>query len=223
MFSILERYCEDAMGDNLPYMVSPGTIPKILGKIAEARRPDRFTQDFLEVKLGFPGGSARPIIPLLKRIGFLSSDGTPTKLYDSFRNAGSAGAAMAEGMKIGYKEIFDRNEYAYDMPREKLQALVVEMTGLEKDNRVAQSIVATFWALKEFANFEVRSDAESVPLRADVGVTNDRPAPLPKPPVDDGSRQMELRVGYTINLNLPETTDPDVFNAIFRALKENLL
>ena len=211
------------MGDNLPYMVSPGLIPKILGKIAEARRPDRFTQDFLEVKLGFSGGSARPIIALLKRIGFLSSDGTPTKLYDSFRNAGSAGAAMAEGIKIGYKDIFDRSEYAYEMSREKLHALVVEMTGLEKENRVAQAIVATFCALKEFANFEAKGDADTVPEKVEAGSTHDRPPPLPRQPADDGSRQMELRVGYTINLNLPETTDPDVFNAIFRALKENLL
>jgi hypothetical protein len=28
---------------------------------------------------------------------------------------------------------------------------------------------------------------------------------------------------YTINLNLPETTDVEVFNAIFRSLKEHLL
>lgn len=209
------------MADNLPYMVSPGLIPKILGKIAEARRPERFTQDFLEVKLGFPGGSARPVIPLLKRIGFLSSDGTPTKLYDSFRNASSAGAAMAEGMKIGYKDIFDRSEYAYEMSREKLHALVVEMTGLEKDNRVVQATVATFWALKEFANFEAKSEIDAVPLKPDAVAINE--ATSPRHPIPDHSKQMELRVGYTINLNLPETTNPDVFNAIFRALKENLL
>ena len=34
---------------------------------------------------------------------------------------------------------------------------------------------------------------------------------------------VELKVGYTINLNLPETNDPEVFNAIFKALRENLL
>jgi hypothetical protein len=209
------------MADNLPYMVSPGLIPKILGKIAEARRPDRFTQDFLEVKLGFSGGSARPIIPLLKRIGFLSSDGTPTKLYDSFRNPSTSGAAMAEGLKIGYKDIFDRSEYAYEMAREKLHALIVEMTGLEKDNRVVQATVATFWALKEFANFEDKTVWETVPLRPEVAPVNDRPAN--KNYSQEDTKSVDLRVGYTINLNLPETTNPDVFNAIFRALKENLL
>jgi hypothetical protein len=32
-----------------------------------------------------------------------------------------------------------------------------------------------------------------------------------------------LGLSYTINLNLPATTDIDVFNAIFKSLRENLL
>lgn len=32
-----------------------------------------------------------------------------------------------------------------------------------------------------------------------------------------------LNLGYTINLNLPATSDPAVFNAIFKSLKEHLL
>ena len=79
----------------LPYMVASGLVTKILHKIIEARRPERFTQDFLETKLGFSGGSAMAMIPLLKRIGFLNSDGTPTALYDQFRNTDTQGAAMA--------------------------------------------------------------------------------------------------------------------------------
>jgi hypothetical protein len=36
------------------------------------------------------GGSARPVIPYLKRTGFLGADGTPTPLYKSFRNQAEA-------------------------------------------------------------------------------------------------------------------------------------
>jgi len=32
-----------------------------------------------------------------------------------------------------------------------------------------------------------------------------------------------MNLSYTINLNLPETKDPEVFDAIFSALKEKLL
>jgi hypothetical protein len=38
-----------------------------------------------------------------------------------------------------------------------------------------------------------------------------------------GQLSVGLNLGYTINLNLPATSDPAVFNAIFRALKEHLL
>lgn len=63
-----------------PFMNAYGLVPKILDKIIEAQQPERFTQDFLSTKLGFSGGSARAMIPLLKRVGFLSSDGVPTQL-----------------------------------------------------------------------------------------------------------------------------------------------
>ena len=212
------------MAAKLPYMVSPGSIPKILEKIQNARRPDRFTQDFLETKLGHSGGSARPIIPLLKRMGFLGSDGVPTSLYDQFRNTETQGFAVAEGMRNAYSELFDRNEYVYEMSREKLTGQVIEVTGGAKEDRSIQAIVGTFLALKDLADFE--------------GQAPESPTPEPKPAAPSSAQipttthatqamgktdNVELRVGYTINLNLPETNDPEVFNAIFKALRDNLL
>jgi hypothetical protein len=82
-----------------PFMNAYGLITKILEKITEAQQPDRFTQDYLTTKLGFSGGSARPVIPLLKRLGFLSSDGTPTQLYSKFRNPETRGIAMAQALR----------------------------------------------------------------------------------------------------------------------------
>jgi hypothetical protein len=34
---------------------------------------------------------------------------------------------------------------------------------------------------------------------------------------------MGMNLSYTINLNLPATSDISVFNAIFKSLKENML
>src|SRR4030042_7086605 len=99
------------MATKLPYVALPGIIVKILNKAKEAKTPDRFTDDFLETKLGFKGGNARQFIPLSKKLGLLKSDGTPTDLYKKFRNEGTSGAAMAEALKIGYHNIFERNEY----------------------------------------------------------------------------------------------------------------
>jgi hypothetical protein len=81
-------------------------------------------------------------------------------------------------------------------------------------------IVATFWTLKQGADFEAKAAGSTVvPIPAS---TEENPPP-PPPPARDGSEDIQLRVGYTINLNLPETTNPEVFNAIFKSLKEHLL
>ena len=211
------------MPAKLPYMFSVGLISKILEKIQQARRPDRFTQDFLETKLGHSGGSARPIIPLLKRIGFLGSDGAPTSLYDQFRNAETQGAAVAQGIKTGFSELFDRNEYAYDMSQEKLTSLVVEVTGGTRKERKTRAIVGTFLALKELADFEGGSDVQELEQPTPVHPEAISPPPGPGSVTDNGDGSVDLRVSYTINLNLPETADPNVFNAIFAALRDNLL
>ena len=212
------------MASTLPYLLSTGLISKILDKIQQARRPERFTQDFLETKLGHSGGSSRPIIPLLKRMGFLGSDGVPTPLYDQFRNMETQGYAIAKGMKNAFSELFDRNEYVYELQRDKLTGLVVEITGDTKDSRTTVGIIGTFLALNELANFD--DEGPQIPP-PDPASEDPASAVLP---IDTKSKPgtakrdtVELKVGYTVNLNLPETTDPEVFNAIFKALKENLL
>ena len=73
-----------------PFMNSTGLIATLFGKIAEAQRPDRFTHDYMANVLGYSSGSARPFIGLLKRLGFLQADGTPTQLYTRFRTHRSA-------------------------------------------------------------------------------------------------------------------------------------
>jgi hypothetical protein len=66
------------MADYPPFMNAYGNVPEILDTIKEAKTPDRFITDFLGTNLGFTGGSARPFIPLAKRLGQLGGDGTPT-------------------------------------------------------------------------------------------------------------------------------------------------
>ena len=61
---------------------------------------------------------------------------------------------------------------------------------------------------------EKQSQRSNAPLLTEVGARVARA---------DAENNVDFKVSYTINLNLPETTDPDVFNAIFRSLREHLL
>src|SRR4051812_14244302 len=100
------------MAESLPYVTASGNVTRVLEKIQPAATPDRFTQDFLATKLGMSGGSAKPVIPFLKRIGFLGTDGVPTDRYKRFRANATRGAATAEGLRHGYRVLYDMNEYA---------------------------------------------------------------------------------------------------------------
>jgi hypothetical protein len=206
-----------------PFMNSVGLIGKIFSRIQEAKEPDdRYTQNFQEAVLGYGSGQAKNFIPFLKRMGFLEPDGRPTSLYRKFRNPDTAGTAMAAAMRIGFKDIFDRNEYAYKLGDEKLKNLIVEMTGKDKNSTSVQKIAASFKACKSLADFEgADADGEG----EIVETPPEGPAPQPQvpfvPPMSDADVKMSF--GYTINLNLPNTDDPKVFNAIFASLKETLL
>lgn len=208
-----------------PFMVSTGLVPKIFARIQEAKEPeDRYTQNFQETVLGYGSGAAKTFIPFLKRMGFLEPDGRPTTLYRQFRNPDTAGAAMASAMKIGFKEIFDRNEYAQDLSDEKLKNLLVEMTGKDKNSSTVQKIGATFKSCRALANFNYHvSDVEYSEESDDSDYIRPSSIDLPTLKSHGASAPVGMSFGYHIHLNLPNTDDPKVFNAIFSALKETLL
>ena len=131
---------------------------------------------------------------------------------------------MSAGIREAYSELYDRNEYAHEMSKEKLVGLVTEITGASKDDRVTQAIVSSFEALKEFADFDaVEGDEAQDEQVGNNDGSNGRQVPAHTGAGQNTVDDVRFAIGYTINLNLPESTDPEVFNAIFKALKNNLL
>ncbi len=204
------------MAGKLPYVAYPSGMINVLNKIKQATTPERFTQDFIETKLGFKGGNYRQFIPLAKKLGLLNSDGTPTDLYKKFRNNKTSKAAMAAAIRKGYSEAFERNEYTNELSKEDFKGLVVEITGHKSNDKKVQLICQVFEGLKTLADFESKSLSQ-----ADDDLEKTK---LDKPVKKDvEEKDFDLNLSYTINLVLPKTDDPSVFNAIFRSLRENLL
>ena len=203
--------------DNPPYMNAYGNIEKALNKIVEAPTPPRFTQDFLGTTLAMKGGSATPIIPFLKRLGFLGGDGVPTEIYKRFRNESHRGVAAAEALKEGYKKLYAINEFVHDANDKDLSGVVIQATGLDAKSQTVKSIVASFNAVKKFADFTPQAA-----IKPNDGEDNGH-----TPENISADQQIvlgsKLGLSYTINLNLPPTSDIKVFDAIFKSLKENLL
>jgi len=202
-----------------PYVNATGILLQVFKKIKDAPPPPRFTQDFLTTKLGFKKGSANAVIPFFKRIGFLGSDGVPTELYKQFRNDSKASSALAEGIRFGYSDLYSRNEYFHNLEKEELTGLIIEATGTAKNSSTIKSILRTLDVLRQFTDFE----AGKAKVTKDEKPISKSIQPESKLPIQKQEIQSKLNLSYTINLNLPETSDITVFDAIFKSLKENLL
>jgi hypothetical protein len=202
---------------SLPYLASPGSIKTALERIRSAATPERVTVDFITTKLQIKGGTGFAILPYLKKIGFVATTGQPTDLYKQFRNRATAGAAVAEAIKIGYKELQQVNEYFYELDDKKLLDLIIQVTGADAKSPVAKMTLSTLKSLKSFADFDVAKAAASPAISKEVSPHVEH--------IESHARtdRLGLNLSYTINLNLPATSDQAVFNAIFRSLKEHLL
>jgi hypothetical protein len=200
-----------------PYVNGHGGIPRLFLKIKEAAVPPKFTQDFLGTVLDLKSSSYRAMIPLLKRLGFIDSANVPTQAYKDFREDSFSGTVMAERLRESYKGLFGASEYVYKLDKKALQAKLKSLLGAAEDDANIKYVAGTFLELSKLAKW-------------------DGSAPKPKtPPSEQQEEQIgrdtgrepatktRLNLSYTINLNLPATTEIEVFNVIFKSLRENLL
>lgn len=202
----------------LPYTPSPGVLKRVLDKIPTSEKPSIFTTDFLGTVMGTTGGAARPIIPILKATGLLSQTGAPTELYAQFQTEAGRSAAALKASRNGFGEIFRRNQYAHKAEDADLVDVIVAITGLPKKEAIVRYILATFQAFQEYAK-QAREDSGN-DEQGDAGAPNDG-TPPPADQFSGGNGRLQL--AYNINVVLPETTNVEVYNAIFRSLKANML
>jgi len=207
----------------LPYITSPGNIERALTAIQSAATPPSVSQDFVKTILKIPGGSGNQVTSFLRKIGFVSTDGSPSELYRQFRNTGTRGAAAATALRTGYGPLYVRNEYMHQLQDEKLRGLIVEETGHANDSNVVPLVLASIKAIKKFADW-----SQTAPTDEPAKKSSLVRSALAADGLSDGDSRKKLdglglNLAYTINLNLPASPDVAVFNAIFKSLRENLL
>jgi hypothetical protein len=205
------------------YVVVPSSLTKFLETARTAGVPQRVTFEFLKT-LGLKSSNDRSIIGVLKAIGFLDQNGTPTDTYKRFRDPATGPRVLAEALKAAYSDLFMANTKANELPAEKLRGIIATKT--DKGERVVKEIAATFKALAKAADFsEPREEEKPSMTRADSkrpGALEalDQEEHLPEKPQGPQHRP---QFHYNIQIHLPTTTDITVYNAIFKALRENLL
>jgi hypothetical protein len=194
---------------NLTYATAPGPFAKALDAIISAERPDKFSGDFVETILKIPGGSGRQVPPILKRIGFLDAAGSPTERYSRFKSDSGRSRAALEGLKQGFSEMFRRKEYSHRLTEAQIKDLIIEITGLKKNDNIVSMIASTFQSLSRYCKDDDKDNLDSKP-KIEIS--------------DNSSKAISFSpaLQYHINIQLPETSDVRVYNAIFKSIRENL-
>lgn len=208
---------------NLPYAQQAGTLENMLEKIKTASVPEKFSQDFVSTKLSMKGGNARSTIPFIKKMGFALSDGTPTQRYTEFRNPDKSKYAIADAMREVYSVLFEMNEYVYELDNTGLKRLIVEATGAEANSTPVKKTLATFNSLNKIADFAPQISPANEDLQNQSEFETSIPLHIQNTQPATTNSSEGINLSYTINLNLPATTDIEVFNAIFKSLKQHLL
>lgn len=197
---------------NFSYTFTPSRFKDMLQAMIGAERPPTFNRDFIETVLNIKGGTVSGFPPLLKRLGFLAADNSPTELYGQFQGDSSRPAAALAGLRNGFGELFKRNAHVHRADDAKIKDYLVQITGRKKDDQVVNAILGTFNAVRSFIG-----EGEIV----DEGGQEAQDRPIPDAIAHD--MKPNLGLSYHINIVLPETKDVAVFNAIFQSLKQNLL
>ncbi len=206
------------MPDYPPYVNAYNSIPKLFSRIKTAAVPPKVTQDFLESVLELRSSSHRALIPLLKKLGFIDQGNVPTQAYKDFREDSLSGNVMAQRIREAYPSIFAANEYAHKLNKTELQNKLRSITGAAEDDQYVPAVASTFIELSKLASWDGaglrRHDVRSQAVNGE----KDKPDTGNKPESVGG-----FGLSYTINLNLPATTEIEVFNAIFKSLRDNML
>jgi len=190
-----------------------GQLGEVFKAIQQGQAPGHFTRQHLK-DLGFTSSNFRAVIPLLKELGFLSSDGQPTKRYHDYRDASQSKRVMGQALREAYGDVFVLRSRPTASDR-----AVVEGKFKSTHNttdRMAKLMADTFFALLNLADIDEKEPAKKT--------TTPEPSVETKPVAEPVlAKAAATSLNYNIQIHLPATKDIEVFNAIFKSLREHLI
>jgi len=192
------------------YAIKTGTLKAFLERVKskELEVPNKITQAYIE-SIGYKSVNDRPIIRVLKSIDFIDSNGVPTQKFKDFRTEISR-QVMAEALKKTYADLFNTYSNPLEKTREDLENFFAK-TKTSVKKQVLGLYVDTFKTLCEFADFGAVNEEKEIEKEGAVvkkGLA---------PKIPEG-----LAINLNIQITLPVTDDAEVYDKIFKALKEHI-
>lgn len=199
---------------SLPYLASNKNVGALFEKIASAKIPPKFTHEFLTTTIGLKGNNDRPLITLLRTLGFLDQSGTPTEKYALLKNSDMRKAAVASGIREAYAPLFAANELAHALSPEKLKGLVSQVAGTDAD--MTARIASTFAALTKEADFQAAAGKE----QSDKEKENDEQPDADLESQKNKPKGLRPEFHYNIQIQLPSNGTEETYLNIFNAIRK---
>lgn len=201
-----------------PYTPNATSIKRFLEHIPKAGVPEKVTLRYL-VQVGFKSTNDRYLIPILKFIGFLTSNGAPTPLWQSYRNRTQGAKVLAGALQKSYADLFNTYPDAHRKDSEALRNY------FSAHSTVAEStlglIVATFKTLCAAADFDNPIQALEVESSSILTpIAEPATASVPAPSTASTSRIPLPAININIQLQLPATDDVKIYDNL--AMKKYL-
>ena len=197
-----------------------GQLPKLFETLRQGQAPTKFNREFLK-DIGFTSSNHLAFIPLLKGLGFLSADGSPTQRYRDFLDSTRSSKVIAEALNEAYSDIFVIKAKPTKADRKMIAGKYKSTYNMS--DTTADRAAGTFLALLDLADeatlYGEKDDAVSAPET--VPPTNGSPHPMAS--VTEPSSRKPTSLHYNIQIHLPATKDVEVYNAIFKSLREHIL
>ncbi|HEY1947258.1 MAG TPA: DUF5343 domain-containing protein [Bryobacteraceae bacterium] len=194
-------------------MTTTKNLPAIMKKIVDGTAPDKFTVAHLK-GLGFKSSNDQGVIPVLKDLKFLSPDGVPLQRYLDYRDTSKSKAVMAEALREAYSDLFHISERPSENDRDAIRGKF-KSTHNASDS-VANLQTATFLNLLKLADLDSPKTKHAI-IEAPIGKS------MPERMREEPSGPVVPNLRYNIEVHLPATKDIDVYNAIFKSLREHLI
>jgi hypothetical protein len=201
------------------YLITTKNLDAFLNAIKTAKAPERFTNKFLE-QLDFTSSNDRLFIGVLKALGFIDESSVPTSRYYQFLDQTQSGKILATAIKEAYDDLFSINKKANELSVEEVKNKFRTLTQGQKSENVLNLMSNTFKALSDLADWET-----TLVEPADKTIL-----PPPKspelPPIPSHTtltKDGKLQLHYNIQIHLPESRDPAVYDAIFQSLRKHII
>ena len=211
------------MAKELPYLPSYKNVERLFKAIDAAKKPDALTTRVLAETFGIKGTGDRPLITMLKTLGFLDQSNKPTSQYDLLKNPAQAKLAIAVGVRKAYAPLFEANENANTLSGEELRGLIAQVAGTDKS--LASKVAGTFNSLVKLGDFSGRAtpahkdDDESVDDASDED-DEEEIAPEKRRKAKSLAGGLRPEFHYNIQIHLPDNGSEETYLNIFNAIRK---